>query len=212
MSDPSSHQDSTVPEQYERWAPVYDTLWKRYLNQTLPVLQRAIAPLPGERILDLASGTGELEQRMSASTPGVKLVGIDLAQTMVRKSREKMSGNASASFVQADAHDLPFADDAFDAVVSASSWHYFTSPRRVLEESVRVLRPNGRFILLDWCRDYWTCRIMDALLQWIDPAHEHCYTLEEVKSQIDGSSLTYLAGFRYQFDLVWGMMVVEAHA
>lgn len=212
MSDHSSYQDSTVPEQYERWAPVYDTLWRRYLNQTLPVLQRAIAPLPEERILDLASGTGELEQRMSASTPGVKLVGIDLAQTMVQKSRKKMSGNASVSFVQADAHDLPFADDAFDAVVSASSWHYFTSPHRVLEESVRVLRPNGRFILLDWCRDYWTCRIMDALLQWIDPAHEHCYTLEEVKSQIDGSSLTYQAGFRYQFDLVWGMMVVEAHA
>lgn len=212
MNDLSSRQDSTVPQQYDWWAPVYDTLWRRYLNQTLPILQQVAAPLPGERILDLASGTGELEQRIGASTPGVELVGIDLSHTMIQKSREKMHGNDSTSFIQADAHELPFADEAFDAVVSASSWHYFTSPHRVLEESARVLRPNGRFILLDWCRDYWPCRLMDAVLHWIDPAHKHCYTLEEVQSQIDDSSLTYQSGFRYRFDLVWEMMVVEAHA
>lgn len=193
------------------WARVYDLLWRRYMNRTLPVLQRTADVAPGERVLDLASGTGELEQLLLASTPNVEIVGIDLASAMVTRAREKLAGIDAASFLQADAHELPLENDSFDVVVSASTFHYFTAPHRVLNEAARVLRPGGRLVLLDWCRDFWTCRVMDAVLHWIDPAHHRCYTLDEVVSYIDASPLTYQSGFRYRFDLVWGMMVVEAH-
>lgn len=180
------------------------------MNQTLPVLQCAADVAPGERVLDLASGTGELERHLLASTPDVEIVGVDLAPAMVKRAREKLADVEAASFLQADAHELPFENDSFDVVVSASTFHYFTAPQRVLTEAARVLRPDGRLILLDWCRDFWTCRVMDAVLHWIDPAHHRCYTLDEVVSYIDASPLTYQSGFRYRFDLVWGMMIVEA--
>lgn len=215
MSEDSSTptlQDLTVPHQYERWARVYDLLWRRYMNQTLPVLQRTANLTPGERILDLGSGTGELARRICASTPGLDIVGVDLAPAMVEQAQQKLENVEAASFVHADAHELPFEDASFDVVVSASTFHYLTFPHRVLQEVGRVLRPEGRLVVLDWCRDFWTCRVMDVVLTMIDPAHRRCYTLDEVVSLFGASPLTFRSGFRYRFDVVWGMMVVEARA
>jgi len=206
----SSRQDGSVPAQYDAWARIYDLLWARYMNQTLPIAQQAAAVRPGEQVLDLACGTGELLSRVATETPGAKLTGVDLAPNMAERARQKLAAVSGASVEQADAHDLPFADDAFDVVVCANTFHYFTHPTTVLSEGRRVLRPNGRLIVLDWCRDFWTCRIMDAVLQYIDPAHETCYTLDELTTLLARTSFGVSDTCRYRFDLVWGMMVVIA--
>jgi ubiquinone/menaquinone biosynthesis C-methylase UbiE len=206
----SPQQDPAVARQYDAWARVYDLIWRRYVNQTLPVLQRTADVGPGERVLDLASGTGELERRMVDATPDVEIVGVDLAPSMVERSRAKLEGVSGVQFRQADVHDLPFPDRSFDLVVCANTFHYFTDPHVVLDEAARVLRPTGRLVLLDWCRDYWTCRVMDAVLRWIDPAYQHCYTLEEMTALIESTALEVRRSFRYRFDGIWGMMVMDA--
>ena len=205
-----TRQDDAVARQYDGWARVYDVFWRRYVNQTVPVLQRAACVQPGEQVLDVACGTGAFERRMATETPDVELVGVDLAPSMVERARAKLSGKANVRFEQADAHDLPFDDASFDAVVCANTFHYFTHPRTVLEETARVLRPGGRLVLLDWCRDFWTCRAMDAALRRIDPAYHTCYTLDELTALIGRTELRRRYTFRYRFDLVWGIMVVEA--
>jgi len=204
------HQDPTVSRQYNRWARVYDWIWRRYVDQTLPVLQRAAAVTPDEHVLDLACGTGEWLRRVAETTPEARLTGIDIAPNMVERARSKLQSYPQVSVQGGDAHDLPFADDTFDVVVSASTFHYFTHPHVVLEEVGRVLHPEGRLVLLDWCRDFWACRVLDAVLRWVDPAHHRCYTLDEFTTFIETTSLDVRAGVRYRFDLVWGMMVVEA--
>ena len=65
-------------------------------------------------------------------------------------------------------------------------------------------------MILDWCRDDWTCRAMDTVLSWIDPAHERCYTLEELTAHLTAASFDRRDALRYRFDLIWGMMAVEA--
>lgn len=205
-------QDPSVPRQYDRWARVYDLFWRRYLNQTVPVLQDAARIQPGERVLDLACGTGEFERRVIRAVPDAELVGIDLSPTMLHRARHKLEGHAQVSFDNVDAHDLkPYADGHFDAVVSANTFHYFTHPSIVLQEAARVLRPGGRLVILDWCRDFWTCRWMDAVLPYLDPAYQHCYTLDELEAMMSAAPLADPDGFRYRFDLIWGMMVVHAH-
>jgi SAM-dependent methyltransferase len=73
-----------------------------------------------------------------------------------------------------------------------------------------VLRPGGRLVVLDWCRDFWTCRVMDAVLPLIDPAYQHCYTLDEMRSLLTEADFATQHQFRYRFDLIWGMMVLDA--
>lgn len=205
----SRRQDPSVPDQYDAWATVYDLFWARYINQTLPVLQRAANVASGERVLDLACGTGELERRILDETSPSHIVGVDLAPSMVERAQAKLAGRPSVRFEQADVHDLPFEDRAFDVVVCANTFHYFTHPTQVLREAHRVLAPTGRLVMLDWCRDYWACRVMDAVLQGVDPAYRHCYTLDEMRALLERAGFSIPRQFRYRFDLMWGMMVVE---
>jgi len=203
-------QDRPVSDQYEAWARVYDRFWRRYMNQTLPVAQEAAAVRAGERGLDLACGTGELLRRIAGATPEAELTGVDLTPAMVERARGKLAGEDNARVEQADAHDLPFDDGAFDVIVCANTFHYFTHPRIVLREIRRVLGPTGRFVVLDWCRDYRACRVMDAILRVTDPAYATCYTLDELRAHLTATGWRERFAFRYRFDLVWGMMVVEA--
>jgi ubiquinone/menaquinone biosynthesis C-methylase UbiE len=202
----SPRQDPSVPAQYDAWARIYDRLWARYMNHTLPVAQRMAAVAPGERGLDLACGTGELLHRIAQETTEAELVGIDLSAEMVDRARGKLADVSKALVQEADAHDLPFGDASFDVIVCANTFHYFTHPAQVLAEGHRVLRPGGRMVLLDWCRDFWTCRVMDAVLPYVDPAYKTCYTLAELTRLLDRASFEIAHTFRYRFDLVWGMM------
>lgn len=210
MSASAPAQDPTAPAQYDGWARVYDRLWRRYMNQTLPVIRQTAAVENDERVLDLACGTGELLHRIARRSPQAELVGVDLASGMVDRARQKLAGTPRAQVQRADGHDLPFADNAFDAILCANTFHYFTHPSVVLAEGRRVLRPSGRLVLLDWCRDFWTCRLMDGALRRIDPAYETCHTLAELTSLLGRASFRVTESFRYRFDVVWGMMVVTA--
>jgi ubiquinone/menaquinone biosynthesis C-methylase UbiE len=204
----TSEQDRSVVSQYDAWARVYDWFWRRYMNKTLPVAQRTAAVASGEQVLDLACGTGALLARIARDTPRANLAGIDVAPQMVRRAREKL--DAAADVRRGDAHNLPFAAGTFDSVVCANTFHYFTQPTTVLAEARRVLKPEGRLVILDWCRDYWTCRLMDRLLHLIDPAHNACYTLGGLTTLLQDAGFEVQTAGRYRFDLVWGMMVTKA--
>jgi len=206
----SSRQDPSVPDQYDAWARSYDLFWARYVNKTIPVLKKTADVGADERVLDVACGTGEFERRLLEDVPEAQVVGVDLAPGMIERARAKFGGAPGVQFEQADAHDLPFPDDAFDVLVCASTFHYFTHPAQVLREARRVLRPGGRLVVLDWCRDFWTCRVMDGVLKRIDPAYDTCYTLDELTTLIERAGLRTQYTFRYRFDLVWGMMVATA--
>lgn len=206
----SSARASSVSTQYDRWAKIYDLVWRRYIQKTLPVLLDRAQLQPGERVLDVACGTGALQRRVVETGPDVELTGIDVSAGMIEQAQRKFAGADHVQFEQADAHELPFADDSFDVILCASTFHYFADPDTVLDEMERVVSPDGRVVILDWCRDFWTCKVMDVVLQYFDPAHHVCYTLDGMTNRIDASPLRLESAFRYRFDLVWGMMVVEA--
>ncbi|MFB6249768.1 MAG: class I SAM-dependent methyltransferase [Salinibacter sp.] len=205
-----TRQDQTVAAQYDIWARVYDVLWRRYTQKTVPVLQRAAAVRAGERVLDLACGTGTLAARLDGSVSDLQLVGVDLSASMIERARRKLGTRPGLRFERADTHDLPFDDASFDVVLCANTFHYFSHPGTVLSEARRVLCPGGRLVLLDWCRDFWTCRAMDAVLRRVDPAHHTCYTLDDLRGLLRRAGFDVRWTFRYRFDLIWGMMAVEA--
>ena len=98
-----------------------------------------LAPQPGERILDLGCGDGQLTLRIAAS--GASVVGIDASPAMVAAAR--------ARGVEADngpAEKLPYPDHVFDAVFSNAVLHWVRGQDEMLSQVRRVLRPGGRFV------------------------------------------------------------------
>src|SRR3954447_18780984 len=105
------------------------------------VARAAIAP--GERVLDVACGTGNAG--LIAAAAGARVTGLDAAPRLVEVARQRAAAaGADAEFVVGDALDLPFEDGAFDAVVSVFGVIFAPDPARAIAEIVRVLAPGGR--------------------------------------------------------------------
>lgn len=217
---PPSHA-RRVEKQYDRVASFYDTLWQHYTRSTLDAftawiaregdLQAAASESSPARLLDVASGTGALVERLLAPAfPPMHINGVDLSAQMLRQARRKYGAAPDVRFVKGAADALPFADVSFDAVVTVSSFHYFPRPDAALREMRRVLRPGGRLLLMDWCRDFWTCRLLDTFLHYVDPAHHRCYTQAELRTMIDRAGLQLHATETFRLQWVWGHMAIAA--
>lgn len=109
---------------------------------------RAVAPKRGERILDLAAGTGT--SSMAFVPSGAHVVAADFSRGMIAEGRRRHGDVPNLEFVQADATDLPFADGEFDAVTMSFGLRNVNDPRRALRELRRVTRPGGRIVVCEF--------------------------------------------------------------
>lgn len=109
---------------------------------------RAVAPQRGERILDLAAGTGT--SSMAFVPSGAQVVAADFSRGMIAEGRRRHGDVPNLEFVQADATDLPFADGEFDAVTMSFGLRNVNDPRRALRELRRVTRPGGRIVVCEF--------------------------------------------------------------
>lgn len=106
---------------------------------------RAVAPVPGERILDLAAGTGT--SSVSLAKSGADIVAADFSAGMIEVGRAK---HPNITFVQADAMALPFKDGEFDAVTISFGLRNIEDPKKALAEMFRVLKPGGRIVICEF--------------------------------------------------------------
>ncbi len=201
--------ETLVQQQYDRLAAVYDQRWQFYITQTLSFLVGWAKLDPGDRVLDVACGTGELERLILAQSPQQAIVGVDFAAAMLAIARQKLAAFPNATFCEASAAALPWSTPQFDVVVCANAFHYFDAPQTVLREMARVLHSPGRVIILDWCRDFWVCQVCDWVLGWLDPAHKRCYTEAELHALCTAAGYTIQRSQRFRFGWLWGLMSVE---
>ncbi len=118
-------------------------------DQTLRVAQIR----PGERVLDLATGTGITA--IAARERGAKVVGLDLTPELlaVASNKSKQAGFDDIDFMEGDAEALPFADAAFDVVLSTCGHMFAPDQEKVAAELARVTRSGGRVVFLAWTPD-----------------------------------------------------------
>jgi demethylmenaquinone methyltransferase/2-methoxy-6-polyprenyl-1,4-benzoquinol methylase len=133
---------------FERIAPRYDRM-NRLISLGLDRRWRetaldAIAIGPGDVVLDLACGTGDLAE--AAAARGARVLGVDIAREMLRAAQRRQ---VPAGFALGDAARLPLRDASATAVVCGFALRNFTSLESVLGEIARVLRASGRIALLD---------------------------------------------------------------
>ncbi len=129
---------------YEGLADWYDQEIRR-LDITAAALQSLVSllgPGPG-RCLDLGCGTGIAIPDLV--NLGWTVIGVDISSDQLRVAREQI-GHLAADLLEADASQLPFPSNSFDAVASMFTHTDFDDPRRAFTEVYRVLRPGGKFV------------------------------------------------------------------
>lgn len=104
---------------------------------------------PGTRVLDVACGTGNLA--IPAARAGAKVTGVDIATNLLEQARSRAElENLTIQFDEGDAENLPYADSAFDAVVTMFGAMFAPRPELAAAELTRVCRPGGRIAMANW--------------------------------------------------------------
>jgi demethylmenaquinone methyltransferase/2-methoxy-6-polyprenyl-1,4-benzoquinol methylase len=163
-SAPSALRRHAAPEEpradgsgamFDRIAVRYDLL-NRLLSLGLDRRWRrrliAAADLrPGARVLDLATGTGDVALALRHRHPEVEVVGLDPSRGMLERARakERRAPGGPCRWYEGVAEELPFGSGSFDAVTMAFGIRNVTSRERALGEIARVLRPGGRLAILE---------------------------------------------------------------
>lgn len=145
-----------VRDMFDSIAPAYDFM-NRAMTMGVDKLWRRrvvnkVKSLSPQRILDVATGTGDLAIKMARRIPGCTVTGIDLSEEMLRVGREKTEKAGLAdrvSLMQADCLALPFKDGEFDCVTVAYGVRNFEKLARGYAEMFRVLRPGGMLAVLE---------------------------------------------------------------
>jgi demethylmenaquinone methyltransferase/2-methoxy-6-polyprenyl-1,4-benzoquinol methylase len=143
-------------EMFDRIALRYDLVNRimsfgidqRWRTRTVDALEL----VPGNRVLDLATGTADLALKIANRQPGVRIVGLDPSQGMLSIGREKVTRENLEDRIElelGDAENLPFEDASFDGVCIAFGIRNVPDRARALREMGRVTRPGGRIAILE---------------------------------------------------------------
>lgn len=109
---------------------------------------KAVGPRAGETILDVAAGTGTSSASLAKN--GATVVAADFSEGMIEVGRRRQADNPFVRFVQADATQLPFDDDEFDAVTISFGLRNIVDPKKALAEFYRVTKPGGRVVICEF--------------------------------------------------------------
>jgi len=126
-------------------------------------------PQPGEKILDLSTGTGWTSRVVARR--GARVIGTDIAAGLLDTARVRAAGEAlPIEYRLGDAESLPFNDGAFDAVVSTCGVMFASHPEAAAAELARVCRKGGRIALTTWLSDSTVARTFEVMKRYMPAA------------------------------------------
>lgn len=181
-------------------------LWKRYAIELSGVRR-------GQRVLDLAGGTGDLAARLSPLVGSAgEVVLADINASMLTEGRTRLLDKGVAGnlrFVQADAENLPFPDNHFDCITMAFGLRNVTDKDAALRSMYRVLKPGGRLLVLEFSKptlpglaplyDAYSFKLLPLMGKLVaNDAESYRYLAESIRMHPDQDSLRAMmeaAGF-----------------
>lgn len=160
---------ATIKErQQATWASGdYSAVGSRLLP-TAELLCEAVDLRAGERVLDVACGNGNAA--LAAARRFCQVTGIDYVPALLERARRRAQAEGlEATFQEADAEDLPFADNSFDAVLSTCGAMFAPDQERTAGELLRVCRPGGRIGMVNWTPDSYVGELFRAIGRHLPP-------------------------------------------
>ncbi|HEY7377611.1 MAG TPA: class I SAM-dependent methyltransferase [Steroidobacteraceae bacterium] len=131
----------------------YEPLWQAQLAVAQGKLLGCAALVPGQRVLDVACGTGLVSLAAARAVgPTGNVVGVDISDQMVEVARRRAAGQglSNSSFARMDAETLALPDASFDVALCALGLMYVPDPLRAVREMRRVARSGGRVVIAVW--------------------------------------------------------------
>jgi len=167
-TDTAAQQDRELKARHRRmWAlGDYDRVCREIVSPLGGVLVDALDVQPGERVLDVAAGTGSAAVR--AARRGADAVASDLTPELLDVGRESHPEDTVAWDV-ADAEALPYEDDAFDVVMSCIGVMFAPHHQRAADELVRTARSGGRIGLVCWTPEGTIGQLFATMKQYVPP-------------------------------------------
>lgn len=230
---PATDKARKVAEVFDSVASRYDMmndvmsfgihrLWKRFAIEMSGVR-------PGQNILDLASGTGDLATLLARKTgPSGNVIASDINASMLGVGRSRLLDRGivgNIRYVQANAECLPFPDNHFDCVTIAFGLRNVTDKDAALRSIYRVLRPGGRLLVLEFSRpivpglkpvyDAYSFNLLPLMGKLIaDDAASYRYLAESIRMHPDQETLKAMmerAGFERceYFNLAGGIVALH---
>jgi ubiquinone/menaquinone biosynthesis C-methylase UbiE len=207
---------AAVVEHYAKLAPKYDERWDHYTQRTLSAAIAQIdAALPadrgeGGRVLDVACGTGRLEEMLLRRRPGVHIMGVDLSPDMIEVARQRVDANGQVEWRVASADDIPVEDASFDVVTCNNAFHLIPDQHAALREFRRVLRPGGRLVMVDWCREFPTIAGVLILSRAFGRQYRRIETIDGFSRLLEAAGFRVIHREKFHATWFWGVMCVAA--
>jgi ubiquinone/menaquinone biosynthesis C-methylase UbiE len=138
------------------WDRMSDLYHQEIARRFAPVVAGVLARAqlrPGERVLDLGTGTGAIAERASGLVgPGGEVIGLDISPEMLAVAERRASalGLGNVTFMRGRAEAIPAPDSAFDVLLASLSLMFAIDRAAAAREIARVLRPGGRFVAAVW--------------------------------------------------------------
>ena len=227
MSEKTTHfgfQTVNVEEKAERVRNVFDSVANRYdiMNDLMSLgihrLWKHIAVdlagvRAGMKVLDLASGTGDLASRFAGLVgPGGEVVMSDINLAMLEEGRKRMVDEGHAGnidYMQIDAESIPFPDNSFHVVTIGFGLRNVTDKEKALREMFRVLKPGGRALVLEFSKptskpleklyDFYSFKALPLMGRIVaNDADSYRYLAESIRMHPDQETLREMmeqAGF-----------------
>lgn len=207
-------RDDGVRGEYARLASTFDRRWAAYNDRSLEMLRPHLTGRAAGTVLDLACGTANLAPRLAEWGASVdRYLGADLSPEMLRAARPRIAhAPFPAALLGADGAALPLRGASIDTVVTASALHDWPDAATVLGEARRVLRPGGRLLLLDWCRERVTMRALDAALRIARNPFHRMYSVGEAARLVEHAGFRIVSAEPRAITWMWELMLIGAVA
>lgn len=151
----SSEADQKLQQEFNQWAAAgrgdeMESHHSDITEQTLALMEIQ----PGDRILDLGCGTGWASRRMARFATAGEVVGLDVADEMLRRAEQASSAFRNVRYAWGSAESIPEADNTFNKVLSVESFYYYADQGKALDELRRVMASGAKlFILINLYKD-----------------------------------------------------------
>lgn len=213
---PVTQKSTLVKQVFTSVAPKYDVMndlmslglhrfWKFFTTQVAQIK-------PGQKILDVAGGTGDLSRAFAKRLQGSgELWCLDINAAMLNTGRDKLldAGCDRVHYVQANAEALPFADEHFDTITIAFGLRNVTDKMAAIRSMYRCLKPGGQLLILEFSKvkypplqklyDLYSFKVLPRLGEWVaSDGASYQYLAESIRRHPDQAALKDLvlqAGF-----------------